>query len=96
VTRQKRNWPNTGNPDVDELLLRNQETCDHPDRAIVRTAKAVGSGLPGVIGCHMVSVEVCKLCGEEVTGVRLARYLDSQLGKPLEEVVDGVARMLDS
>jgi len=49
------------NPDVDELVRRNRETCDHPLSKRVLRNVSVGAGWP-MIGSHMEQRWFCSGC----------------------------------
>ncbi len=56
------------NPDVAELIRYNKEGCKHEVTKIENRSRAVGSGMAGVIGCHMehYHVVVCQECKQEL------------------------------
>jgi hypothetical protein len=54
------------NPDVEEVLARNRETCAHPRDSRKQRTIAVGSGIPGVMGCHMETEWYCTGCDRKM------------------------------
>ncbi len=59
------------NPDVAELIKYNKEGCKHEVTKIENRGRTVGSGMAGVIGCHIAyyHVVVCQECKQELKNV---------------------------